>query len=167
MSEGRTARAGSSVSSALAVRGVLFLAVWIVIAGPSVTDLPVGIVAAALAAWTSLKLMPASGAGLRPIPLAVLVVDFLRESIVSGVDVARRALSPKLDLDPGYVVCTLNTAEGPARGAFLTMASLLPGTLPTGLDEQGRLVVHALDVKQPVAEGVAAEEALFLRTVAR
>ena len=146
-------------------RGALFLAVWIIVGGWALKDLPAGIVTAAAAAWTSLRLMPSHGLRLRPFAIIPLVADFLRESVVSGVDVARRAFSPKLDLDPGYVLCRLRTPAGPARGAFLTMASLLPGTLPTGFDETGSLIVHALDVKTPVADGLAHEEALFLRTI--
>lgn len=150
---------------AAALRAVLFLALWIVVSGWSLKDLPVGLVTAAGAAWISLRLMPATGAHLHPVALGKLALDFLRESVVSGVDVARRAFTPRLDLDPGYVVCPLRTPDGPARGAFLTLASLLPGTLPTGLDESGALVVHALDVKSPVAANLAAEEALFLEAV--
>jgi len=45
------------------------------------------------------------------------------------------------------------------------MASLLPGTLPTGLDETGAVVVHCLDTEQPVAAQMAAEEALLIRAL--
>jgi multicomponent Na+:H+ antiporter subunit E len=161
------ARREQRIAAAAAFRTVLFLMVWIIVGGWAVKDLPVGILTAAAAAWISLKLMPSRGARLHYLAMVLLGLDFLRESVVSGVDVARRAFSPKLDIDPGYVVCPLRTPEGPARGAFLTMASLLPGTLPTGLDESGGLIVHALDVKSPVADGLAHEEALFLRTIRR
>ena len=38
----------------------------------------------------------------------------------------------------------------------------MPGTLPTGTDENGALIVHCLDVGQPVAANLAAEEGLFM-----
>jgi multicomponent Na+:H+ antiporter subunit E len=41
----------------------------------------------------------------------------------------------------------------------------MPGTLPTGTNEQGALLVHCLDVAQPVAANLAAEERLFIRAV--
>ena len=41
----------------------------------------------------------------------------------------------------------------------------MPGTLPTGTDEQGALLVHCLDRGQPVAANLAAEERLFIRAV--
>ncbi len=37
------------------------------------------------------------------------------------------------------------------------------GTLPTGTDEQGALLVHCLDISQPVAANLRAEERLFIR----
>lgn len=162
-----TREAQSLAFRAAAFRGVLFLVVWVIVGGWALVDLPVGIVTAALASRVSLKLMPSRGVRLHYGAMVLLGLDFLRESVVSGMDVARRAFSPKLDINPGYVVCPLRTPEGPAQGAFLTLASLLPGTLPTGFDDSGGLIVHALDVNTPVAKGLAEEEALFLRTIER
>jgi multicomponent Na+:H+ antiporter subunit E len=42
---------------------------------------------------------------------------------------------------------------------------MMPGTLPTGTDEHGALLVHCLDIGQPVAANLAAEERLFIRAV--
>ena len=41
----------------------------------------------------------------------------------------------------------------------------MPGTLPTGTDDRGALLVHCLDVGQPVVANLAAEERLFIRAV--
>jgi multicomponent Na+:H+ antiporter subunit E len=41
----------------------------------------------------------------------------------------------------------------------------MPGTPPSGIDEQGALLVHCLDIDQPVAANLAAEERLFIRAV--
>jgi multicomponent Na+:H+ antiporter subunit E len=43
--------------------------------------------------------------------------------------------------------------------------SLLPGTVPTGADAAGRLLIHCLDVNQPVAAQLAAEEEHFARAI--
>jgi multicomponent Na+:H+ antiporter subunit E len=45
------------------------------------------------------------------------------------------------------------------------MTSLLPGTLPCGSDRDAGLVIHCLDVSQPVARGLQAEEALLIRAL--
>jgi multicomponent Na+:H+ antiporter subunit E len=51
------------------------------------------------------------------------------------------------------------------RNAFCTITSLLPGTLPSGTDESGGLIVHCLDETQPVTEQLAVEEALLARAL--
>lgn len=45
------------------------------------------------------------------------------------------------------------------------LASLVPGTLPAGLDGGGAMLVHCLDVGQPVAAQLAIDEALLARAV--
>ena len=63
---------------------------------------PGGVAAAAAATWASLALLPAKGSWLRLGALAALATSFFRGSVVSGFDVARRALRPQLDLHPGF-----------------------------------------------------------------
>jgi hypothetical protein len=41
----------------------------------------------------------------------------------------------------------------------------MPGTLPTGANDEGALLVHCLDTNQPVAANLRAEELLFMRAV--
>jgi len=41
----------------------------------------------------------------------------------------------------------------------------MPGTLPTGANERDELLVHCLDVGQPVAANLAAEERLFIQAI--
>lgn len=141
------------------VRLAGFFCVWLAIAGVGIADLAVGMAAAAVATWASLELLPPGQWRLRPVALACFGLRFLRQSIVAGVDVALRALSPRLPLQPGFVVYRPRLAPGPSRNAFCTVTSLLPGTLPSGPDGSGGLVVHCLDTSQPVAEQLAVEEA--------
>jgi multicomponent Na+:H+ antiporter subunit E len=47
------------------------------------------------------------------------------------------------------------------QNTFCTITGLLPGTLPSGSDANGDLVIHCLDVSQPVLEQLAAEEAVL------
>jgi multicomponent Na+:H+ antiporter subunit E len=135
------------------------------ISGWAPADLPVGLAAVAGAAWTSLRLLPPGGSRVRMVALASLVASFLRQSIISGTDVAWRALNPKSQLRPGFVACPLRLPLGGERSAFCALSSLLPGTLPTGTDEHGALLVHCLDIGQPVAANLAAEERQFIRAV--
>ena len=59
---------------------------------------------------------------------------------------------------------------GPAVGrsaerVLRSFQSLLRGTLPTGTDENGALLVHCLDAGQPVAANLAEEETMFIRAL--
>lgn len=147
-----------------AVRATLFLAFWLMISGWAPADLPVGLAAVVGATWVSLRLLPPQGSRLRFGSLATFAASFLRQSAVSGIDVAWRALNPNLKLKPGFVACPLRLPPGGLRNAFCTFSSLMPGTLPTGANEQGALLVHCLDTNQPIAANLAAEELLFMRT---
>ena len=158
--DGRPPRLASVAVS----RGVLFFAFWLAISGWNPADLPVGLAAAAGATWASLALLPPEGARIRLGALATLAVSFLRGSVVSGFDVARRALRPELDLRPGFVTAPLRLPPGNARNAFSALASLMPGTLPVGMDEHS-LLIHGLDVAQPIAQDVSREETLFMRAL--
>jgi multicomponent Na+:H+ antiporter subunit E len=110
-------------------------------------------------------LLPSKGSRFRPAPLAALAASFLRQSVVSGTDVAWRALNPRLKLKPGFVTCRLRLPAGGERSAFCALSSLMPGTLPTGTDEHGALLVHCLDVAQQIAANLAKEERLFIRAI--
>jgi multicomponent Na+:H+ antiporter subunit E len=146
-------------------RALCFLVFWLILAGIKPIDVLVGALTATVATWVSLRLLPAGELRVHPLALARLVLHFLRQSIVAGVDVAWRALDPRLPLKPGFIACRSRLVPGTLQSAFCTMMSLLPGTLPCEHGDDGALLVHCLDVTQPVAEQMAAEEALFVHAV--
>ena len=147
------------------VRTAGFLGFWLILFGPSPADLVVAALAAVGATWVSLRLLPSGQFNVRPVALTEFVLRFLYKSTVAGIDVARRALDPRLPLRPGIVIYHTHLPQGLARSAFCTETSLLPGTLPCGSDDGGGLAIHCLDITQPVAEQLAAEEALFNRAL--
>ena len=146
-------------------RAVLFFIFWLMIAGFDPADLAIGLAAAALATWASLRLLPPARTRLRPWALAGFVLHFLGQSVRSGLQVAWLAFRPSMPIRPGLVPYRTNLS-GSTLSAFCAISSLLPGTLPTGSDEQGELLIHCLDVGQPVAADLAREEALFSRVLA-
>ncbi|MDX2167289.1 MAG: Na+/H+ antiporter subunit E [Deltaproteobacteria bacterium] len=139
-------------------RGIGFLALWVVLIGAGAEDLVVGVVAAALASWTSLRLLPRGALRIRWAPLPGVKLRFLWQSVRAGIDVARRAFSPALPLKLGFIRYHVGFPPGPARNVFVSLTSLLPGTVPIG-EQDGAVVYHCLDTDQPVAEELAAEEA--------
>jgi len=145
-------------------RFLLLVLLWLIVAGWSLKDLPIGLAAAAGATRISLKLSPPAHSSFRPAQLLPIVFNVLRGSLAAGFDVARRALSPRLDLSPGFVTCPLSLPPGGARESFCLLQSLEPGTLPTGA-EGAILYVHGLDLGQPIAATFAAEEARFRKAL--
>jgi multicomponent Na+:H+ antiporter subunit E len=145
-------------------RGVAYFVLWMVIAGGDVEDLLPGLGAAALAAWASLWLMPPDpvGGSVRWLAALGLFARFVRVSLFAGLDVARRALAPRLRLAPGYVHYRPQLPPSDAHSLFLAMTSQMPGTIPSGVEHSGAIAYHCLDASQPVASQLAEEEARLL-----
>src|SRR5260370_17013678 len=61
-------------------RAILFLAFWLMIAGYDPVDLPIGLLAAAAATWTSLRLLPEVKVKVRLLSLATFTLHFLPHS---------------------------------------------------------------------------------------
>ncbi len=149
---------------AILVRGIAYFVVWMIMAGGQLADVAPGIVVAVLATWVSMVLLPLDPgfAEVRPLAVLRLALRFVWGSIVAGLDIARRAFSPSLPLKPGYLNYPVGLPPGTSRNLFTSVTSLMPGTLPSGTDESGRLIYHCLDVEQPVLQELRQEEAQFV-----
>jgi multicomponent Na+:H+ antiporter subunit E len=156
-----------ALSPAAVSRAVGFFLLWIMLSGGDPADLLAGTVATSAATWASLRLLAPGASRVRPAALGRLALRFLRGSVVAGADVARRALDPKLPLRPGFVRYPVGLPPGAARNMFTTLMSLLPGTVPTGSDKKGGILIHCLDVEQPVVVQLGAEEALFVQVIGK
>jgi multicomponent Na+:H+ antiporter subunit E len=153
------------LTRARAVRALLYFALWIVVdqsAKPA--NLVVGVLASAAATWASLKLLPPASGRVLLGQLLLLLPRFLWQSLVAGTDVARRAFAPRLRLQPGFVDYPVGLPRGSARNAFELIASLMPGSLPSG-ETKDTIKFHCLDTRQPVVEQLAAEERAYARAL--
>jgi multicomponent Na+:H+ antiporter subunit E len=160
-----TAKPEGDPTSALAVRALLYFALWIVVdqsARPA--NLVVGLLASAAATWASLKLLPPASGRVRLGLLLLLLPRFLWQSLLAGTDVARRAFAPRLRLQPGFVDYPVELPRGSARNAFELIASLMPGSVASG-ETSGTITFHCLDTRQPVVEQLAAEERAYARAL--
>jgi multicomponent Na+:H+ antiporter subunit E len=131
------------------LRLLLFTALWWVLAEGEAKGWAVAAASVGGATLASLILLPPGSRRLRVAALARFVPFFLRESVRGGIDVARRALHPRLPLSPGFIEYRLRLPAGPARVLFATTISLLPGTVSAQLGET-HLRVHLLDRSRPV-----------------
>ena len=155
----------NGTSRAFGVRALLFFGVWIVVdQSAKPFNLLVGVLACAAAAWVSVKLLPPASGRVRLGALLMLLPRFLWQSLVAGLDVARRAFAPRLDLQPGFIEYRTQLPPGSARSAFELIASLMPGSLASG-ETPGTIEFHCLDTRQPVVEQLAAEERAYARAL--
>jgi multicomponent Na+:H+ antiporter subunit E len=138
------------------VRAVLFrlllfgLLWWAMSEGALHHLVPAGLVVAA-AATTSLLLVPPGTWSVRLSVLPRFLPYFLLQSVLGGIDVAGRALNPRLPLSPEVVDYRLTLNRQAARIFFVWVVSLLPGTAGISLD--GDIArIHVLDARQPQRE---------------
>ncbi len=133
-----------------AVRFVVFAAVWFVLTGSELESWILGVPAVFFAVALSLFLSPSSSS--YPLSLSGIcrfILFFLRQSSLSGIDVMRRVLSPRLLINPGLVSYITLLPKGAPRVFFVNTISLLPGTLSADL-QGDTVIVHTLDKDLPV-----------------
>ncbi|WP_237214852.1 Na+/H+ antiporter subunit E, partial [Falsiroseomonas oryziterrae] len=128
-------------------RGAALFALWLVLAGTDPLGLGFGLLAAALGARASLRLLPPGQLGVSRAGLGRVALRVLRESALAGWDVARRALSRDMRLSPGIVLVPLQLPPGPVQDGFRLLASLAPGALPLA-GGGGVLSLHVLDTRE-------------------
>lgn len=125
---------------AILLWGTVFAAAWWIAVGMSPNSWWIGLPTVSGATVIAVAL-GARTLRLRWSALPRFVLFILARSVVGSVDVALRAVRPKLAIAPAIFEHALRSD----RGAVLlaTLVSLLPGTLVARL-EGGRLVVHSL-----------------------
>lgn len=131
-------------------RFALWYGVWLFMAGWSPWNAVIGIPAAALAAWAGMILLPPGGRRLAILRVVRYAAGFVWQSVVAGVDVAWRVFQPRMPLCPGIVRVAPRLPAGPGRLLFRGIASLQPGSLGCGVDEEGYLLFHCLDTREDV-----------------
>jgi multicomponent Na+:H+ antiporter subunit E len=163
MSAGETAPSSAAIWRSALLRALGFSSLWLILSGADSGGLLAGTVAVGAATWTSLKLLPAAERHFSPAGAVRFVLRFLLQSAIAGTDVARRALDPRLPLRPGFVNYPVQLPPGAARNTFCTLSSLLPGTLPAGPTQGDGLLIHCLDVGEPIVTQLTREETLLMR----
>ncbi|MCO5063877.1 MAG: Na+/H+ antiporter subunit E [Rhizobiaceae bacterium] len=153
-----------AVLAVAAVRAVALFAFWLALANWTIADVVAGAVAAGIASWASILLLPPAPHSSRSfLAIAQIALFFLIQSFLAGLDVARRALDPRMPLQPGFVTCPMSLRGAMPRCAFRALMSLQPGSLPVEEQAGGVLLVHCLNKNQPVSQSFAREEMLFAK----
>lgn len=132
---------------------------WVVLTGGTPDAWAVGSLAVTAAVLVSLALRPPRPAGLHLSGALRFAPYFFRQTLRGGLDVARRAFSPGMPLNPVLVEHALRLPPGTARIFLLNTVSLLPGTLSADL-RGDLLLVHGLDGALPLVEDLHRLEGL-------
>lgn len=133
----------------VALRGLLFATLWFVLNQGDQSTWVFGLPVVIIATLLSLLLTPAGRWSFSPIGLMRFILYFLRESLLSSVDVAARVFQPQIPLQPGMVHYSLRLSDPTALVIIANSTSLLPGTFSVDLVENEgvhTLIVHVLDI---------------------
>lgn len=151
------------------VRFLVLTLIWVALQGSlSVGTVLLGVVFAGLILRVSAPLFDSneeSAAGDRRIRpfirlwrVLVLVLVFLRELVVSAVEVARYTLQPTLQIHPAIIEYPLDVQTGREITMLANLISLTPGTLSLDVSPDGHaLYVHAISVETEDGSEVIAD----------
>jgi multicomponent Na+:H+ antiporter subunit E len=132
-------------------RSLLLAVLWWALTEGNLRGWYYGVLVIAVATPSSLMLVPPGSWRWKLLELPRFGLFFLRQSVLGGADVARRAFDPRLPVDPAFVEYPLRLQTEPARVFFLNTMSLLPGTVSVEL-RPDCLRIHVLDRNMPVQE---------------
>ena len=136
--------------SRLAARALSFGVVWAILTGGQ--GWAVGVPVILLASATTPPLQRVSRGSITG--LFRFLPYFVWNSLLGGIDVAWRALHPRLPIEPRLLEYEMALDLPAARILMANTVTLLPGTLSADL--RGRiLVVHVLDGHSSIAERLA------------
>jgi multicomponent Na+:H+ antiporter subunit E len=123
---------------------------WVVLSGyGSHSSWIIGVPAVIAASWARSRLSSPGRKVLSARGILRLLPVFLWESFRGGIDVARRVIGLRLDVEPGVFDYQLRLAAPFERILFAVLVSLLPGTLSA--DMQGsQMRIHTLDLRADV-----------------
>lgn len=130
-------------------RLLLALFIWWLITEGQAASWIIGVPAILLAVAFSFYLKPANSITLSLPGVLSFWWFFSRQSLLAGMDVTRRIISPEMPLIPGEIRIRVYLPEGAPRWLLAMTLSLLPGTLSIRY-HNNELLLHCLDISQSV-----------------
>lgn len=129
-------------------RLAIFTLLWLPLAGTRVESPVIGALAILAASVSSLLLWPQSGLYLRWRNLPPLVCHFFVHSLLGGIDVARRAFSRSMPLEPAFLHYQTSIRSEAGRVLFIWVIGMMPGTASVDLQHTDRITVHVIDIRE-------------------
>jgi multicomponent Na+:H+ antiporter subunit E len=144
------------------LRVLLMATLWMGLTGFEWQSWLIGLPIVVISAWLSLRLADEYDLKWSPAAILPFAWYFTLQSIRGGWDVALRAFSWNVRLNPGIVAYTLRLPPGPSQLFFCAIVSLLPGTLVVSLSES-KASIHVLDLSADHQKELAEMERQILR----
>jgi multicomponent Na+:H+ antiporter subunit E len=138
---------------------ILLAALWWLLSGSEPTSWLIGVPSVGAAWLARRRLGPLSSCKISITGGVRYMLSFIRVSLASGIDVARRAYHPRLPMNPGLMEYQMRLETPGEKHLVAGTVNLLPGTLCADI-HQNRLTVHALDLAAPVTRDIQQLEAL-------
>jgi len=95
--------------------------------------------------------------------LLQLIYFFISESLRGGIDVSRRVMTSKPEVDPGFYQLRIRLQKPHAQKLFISSISLMPGTLFAD-QHTDQLRIHTLDQRIDTVDSIQKLEALIAKT---
>ena len=129
---------------------LFLMLLWVLLTPNDMQEIWAGLAVSALVALFTLKMEPVLGdVKLTPKSLVYSVIYlfvFLKELIVSNLDVARRVVDPKLPIKPGIVKVKTKLNSRIGRIILANSITLTPGTLTVDIKDE-YLYIHWIEIK--------------------
>lgn len=134
---------------------IVLYASYILLAGIAVQELILGAMVSVILTIVLARLVNYTIDYRAPWKLLVFIFAYLPmfiwQLILANIDIARRVLSPKIPLNPGFVKIKTDLKGDFAKLALANSITLTPGTLSVDVDGE-YLYIHTVDVKGKTPE---------------
>jgi len=134
---------------------LVFFASYLLLAGFHMDELILGALVSIIMTIILAKLVSYTVDYRFPVKLLVFVFAYLPvfiwQLILSNIDIARRVLSPRIPLNPGFVKIKTDLKGDFGKLALANSITLTPGTLSIDVDGE-YLFIHTVDVKGKTPE---------------
>ena len=135
---------------------LILMLLWVLLTPKNMQELWAGLAVSALVVLFTLGMEPVLG-DIRWTPKALVfslayLGVFLKELIVSNLDVARRVIDPKLPIKPGIVKVKTRLNSKIAKTILANSITLTPGTLTVDIQDD-TLFIHWIEIRHEDLEG--------------
>ncbi len=130
--------------------------IWVLLTSWDIQEIYAGLIVSALIVLLSLGMEPVLG-DVKLTPKALVfgllyIFVFLKELLVSNLDVARRVVNPKLPIKPGIVKVKTTLHSNIGKTILANSITLTPGTLTVDIKDE-YLYIHWIEIKHDDLEG--------------